>query len=61
MPIYDWRCLVCGEVVRDVLHLADLGSCDKCNSKSWTRLPPIPNVKVKDGTPKFYSREGRTR
>ena len=56
MPIYDWRCVICGYVKVDVLHPADLDKCEKCGSRSWSKLPSTPAFKIRDGTPKFYDK-----
>ena len=57
MPLYDFRCFICGYVEKDVLHVADLGACKKCGSKSWSKVTPAPNFKVIGGTPKFYDKD----
>ena len=58
MPLYDFRCMICGYVNKDVLHVADLGMCPKCRSRSWTKVPPAPaNVKIIGGTPKFHDKD----
>jgi len=56
MPLYDFRCMICGYVNNDVLHVADLGMCPKCRSRSWTKVPPKPTFKVTDGTPIFHDK-----
>jgi len=56
MPLRDWRCMVCGFVMMDILHPADLDKCVKCNSRSWTKVPVAPNFKVVGGTEKFHDR-----
>ena len=54
MPLYDFRCVICGYVEKDVVHIADLGECKQCHSKSWSKVTPAPNFKVIGGTEKFY-------
>jgi len=56
MPIYDFRCYVCGYIEENVFHMEDLGACKKCGSKSWSKVTPAPNFKVIGGTEKFYNR-----
>ena len=57
MPINDWRCMICGYFKIDVLHVADLGKCPECGSMSWTKVPPKPTFKVRDGTPKYFDKD----
>jgi putative FmdB family regulatory protein len=54
MPIYDWRCVICGYVKVDVLHPADLDKCEKCGSRSWSKLPSAPAGFKGLPTEKFY-------
>lgn len=57
MPIYEWRCLKCGEV-KEVLSPCTPSVCLKCGGKSFTKLISAPNFRVKDGTPKFHDKGG---
>ena len=56
MPLYDFRCMICGYVNNDVLHVADLGMCPKCRSRSWTKVPPAPAGFRGLPTEKFHKR-----